>query len=51
LNHKKAAAVNSEMVTLYWSIGERVQKDHLSAERATYGEQIVDALSRKLSEE
>ena len=48
---RTAAAVNSEMVTLYWSIGERVRKDILSADRAAYGEQIVDALSRKLSEE
>jgi hypothetical protein len=39
------------MVTLYWSIGERVRKDILSADRATYGEQVVDALSRKLSQE
>jgi len=48
---RTAAAVNSEMVTLYWSIGERVRKDILSADRATYGEQVVDALSRKLSQE
>jgi predicted nuclease of restriction endonuclease-like (RecB) superfamily len=48
---RAAAAVNSEMVTLYWSIGERVRKDTLASERASYGEQIVDALSRQLSEE
>jgi len=46
-----AAAVNSEMVRLYWSIGERIRKDILASERAAYGEQIVDALSRRLSEE
>jgi len=48
---RAAAAVNSEMVTLYWSIGERIRKDILASERAAYGEQIVDALSRRLSEE
>ena len=48
---RAAAAVNSEMVTLYWSIGERIRKDLLASERAAYGEQIVDALSRRLSEE
>jgi predicted nuclease of restriction endonuclease-like (RecB) superfamily len=48
---RAAAAVNSEMVTLYWSIGERIRKDNLASERASYGEQIVDALSRQLSEE
>ena len=48
---RAAAAVNSDMVTLYWSIGERIRKDILASERAAYGEQIVDALSRQLSEE
>lgn len=48
---RASAAVNSEMVTLYWSIGERIRKDTLGSERASYGEQIVDALSRQLSEE
>jgi predicted nuclease of restriction endonuclease-like (RecB) superfamily len=46
-----AAAVNSEMVMLYWSIGDRIRKHILASERAAYGEQIVDALSRRLSEE
>jgi predicted nuclease of restriction endonuclease-like (RecB) superfamily len=48
---RAAAAVNSEMVTLYWSIGERISKDLLVSERAAYGERIVDALSRRLCEE
>lgn len=33
------------------SIGERIRRDILVSERAPYGEQIVDALSRQLSEE
>jgi hypothetical protein len=48
---RAAATVNSEMVRLYWSIGERIRKDILACERAAYGEQIVHALSRQLSEE
>jgi predicted nuclease of restriction endonuclease-like (RecB) superfamily len=48
---RAAAAVNSEMVRLYWSIGERIRKDILAYERAAYGEQIVHALSRQLSKE
>jgi predicted nuclease of restriction endonuclease-like (RecB) superfamily len=39
------------MVRLYWSIGERIRKDILASERAAYGEQIVHALSRQLSED
>jgi predicted nuclease of restriction endonuclease-like (RecB) superfamily len=46
-----AVAVNSEIVRLYWSIGERIRKDILAFERAPYGEQIVHALSRRLSED
>ena len=49
--HGAAVAVNSEMVRLYWSIGERIRKDILASERAAYGEQIVEALSRRFSEE
>jgi hypothetical protein len=48
---RAAVAVHSEMVRLYWSIGERIRKDILAYERAAYGEQIVHALSKQLSEE
>ena len=48
---RAAVAVNSEMVRLYWSIGERIRKDILGFERAAYGEQIVHALSGQLSED
>src|SRR5437762_2018212 len=44
---RAAASVNSEMVTPYWSIGERIRKDMLASERAAYGERIVNGLSRK----
>ena len=48
---RAAVAVNSEMVRLYWSIGERILEDILGFERAAYGEQIVHALSGQLSED
>ena len=38
-------SVNSEMVILYWNIGERIRKDILGQERAEYGKQIIEKLS------
>lgn len=46
-----AQAVNSEMVLLYWRLGQRIRVEILSQERATYGEQIVSTLSRQLTAE
>jgi predicted nuclease of restriction endonuclease-like (RecB) superfamily len=43
-----ARAVNSALVLLYWSVGERVRRDILKEKRATYGEQILPTLSAKL---
>lgn len=43
-----AAAVNSALTLLYWRIGHRIRTEVLGGERATYGEQIVSALSRQL---
>lgn len=36
---------------MYWQIGRRIREDVLGNERAEYGKQIVDALSRQLTEE
>jgi len=36
-----AAAVNSELVMMYWSVGKRVREEVLGGERAAYGRQIV----------
>jgi predicted nuclease of restriction endonuclease-like (RecB) superfamily len=44
-------AVNSALVGLYWHIGTRIRQDVLTQQRADYGEQIVDALSRQLTAE
>jgi hypothetical protein len=34
---RAASAVNTELVTLCWSIGKRVREDVLGGERAEYG--------------
>jgi predicted nuclease of restriction endonuclease-like (RecB) superfamily len=46
-----AAAVNFGLTALYWRIGNRIQREVLGNERATYGEQIVATLSRQLVSE
>jgi predicted nuclease of restriction endonuclease-like (RecB) superfamily len=48
--HSRAAtAINTEMVMLYWHIGERIRRDILGNERADYGKRIVHMLSEKLT--
>jgi predicted nuclease of restriction endonuclease-like (RecB) superfamily len=44
-----AVGVNTEMVLLYWDIGERIRKEILGNERAAYGRQVIDMLSDQLS--
>jgi predicted nuclease of restriction endonuclease-like (RecB) superfamily len=46
-----ARAVDSGVVLLYWSIGNRIRRDILQEQRAEYGKQIVAALSRQLTAE
>jgi predicted nuclease of restriction endonuclease-like (RecB) superfamily len=46
-----AAAVNFGLTALYWRIGNRILREVLGNERATYGEQIVATLSRQLVSE
>jgi hypothetical protein len=46
---RAATAINTEMVMLYWHIGERIRRDTLGQERADYGKRIVQALSEKLT--
>ena len=41
-------AVNSTMVTLYWHVGKRIREEVLANERAEYGRQILQTLSKKL---
>jgi hypothetical protein len=37
-------AVNSALVMLYWSIGDRIRREILQEKRAEYGEQIVQTI-------
>jgi predicted nuclease of restriction endonuclease-like (RecB) superfamily len=46
-----AQAVNSALVLLYWSIGDRIRRDIMKEKRADYGEQIVPTLSAQLAPE
>ena len=46
-----ARQINSSLVTLYWNIGQRIQKDILKERRAEYGQQIVFALGIELTKE
>jgi predicted nuclease of restriction endonuclease-like (RecB) superfamily len=47
-----AVKVNSEMTTLYWQIGARINNDVLNNEkRGAYGQQVLENLSYRLLEE
>ncbi len=48
---KVATTVNATLTMLYWQIGKRINDEILKGERATYGKQIVSALSRQLQYE
>ncbi len=43
-----ARTVNSTLVMLYWSVGQRIRQDILKGKRANYGEEIVVTVSRQL---
>lgn len=44
-----AAAVNSELVMLYWSVGKRVREDVLGGERGAYGQHVIGRLAERLT--
>jgi predicted nuclease of restriction endonuclease-like (RecB) superfamily len=48
---RAAASVNSELVMLYWHIGQRIERDLLGQERAEYGQRVVLELARTLTQE
>jgi predicted nuclease of restriction endonuclease-like (RecB) superfamily len=48
---RTAQAVNAGLVALYWGVGERIRREVLKEKRASYGEEIVAALSRELTRE
>jgi hypothetical protein len=43
-----ARTVNSNLVILYWKVGQRIRQDILKQKRATYGEEILSTLSTQL---
>lgn len=42
---------NLVLPTMYWHIGDRINRDILNNERAEYGQQIVSTLSTQLQQE
>ena len=43
-----AATANYALTTMYWKIGERINREVLGNQRAEYGKQIVATASRQL---
>ena len=43
------AAVNSEMVVLYWNIGKIIKTEILQSEKAEYGKSVISDLSKDLT--
>jgi hypothetical protein len=48
---RSAAAVNSELVMLYWGVGRRVRDEVVGRERAVYGQAVVKRLAMRLAEQ
>lgn len=49
--HQVAHAVNAGLTLAYWQIGERIRREVLNQKRASYGREIVQTLSGKLTVE
>jgi predicted nuclease of restriction endonuclease-like (RecB) superfamily len=45
---KVAVAINSALTSMYWHIGKKINDEILKHERAEYGKEIVNSLSRQL---
>lgn len=46
------SAINSAMVEAYWNIGRRiVEEEQNGADRAEYGKQIIETISKELTKE
>lgn len=46
---RAATAVNAELTLLYWTVGQRIQKNVLQEKRADYGQQTIRTLAQQLS--
>ena len=47
--HTALMAVNASLTLMYWHIGQRIHKEVLGGQRASYGTEIVATLSRQLA--
>lgn len=47
--HTALMAVNASLTLMYWRIGQRIHKEVLGGQRASYGTEIVATLSRQLA--
>ncbi|WP_448285900.1 PDDEXK nuclease domain-containing protein [Phormidesmis priestleyi] len=48
---RAAQAINAELVLLHWQMGDLIHREILKEERAGYGDQIVEGLSKALNQE
>ena len=46
---RAAVAVNAELTLLYWRIGQRINRELLKEQRASYGDQVMAKLAKELS--
>jgi hypothetical protein len=46
---KVIITVNTELLQLYWNIGNIIKQSVLQNKRATYGEQVISSLSKRLT--
>jgi len=46
-----SATVNAELTLLYWNVGDRLHREVLGGQRAAYGDQFVERLGARLSQE
>jgi predicted nuclease of restriction endonuclease-like (RecB) superfamily len=49
--HRVATTVNAEITMLYWKVGKRINDEVLKGQRADYGKDIVNSLSKELTVE
>lgn len=49
--NKVYSTVNTEMLSLYWSIGKAIMEIQQGDERANYGDAVLEKLSKKLTDE
>lgn len=45
-----AQQINTGLTLLYWNIGNRIKKEILKDTRATYGQEVIQTLSKHLTE-